>query len=86
MYSRWKSFLFRGDKIIAEENMVMQPYTQEDKIRYIRTSTTRVRHYTNAKGLKGIKESGTIIAQDIVYLEMANKNLRVVEKQKNFIK
>lgn len=39
------------------------------------TDTTRVRHYTNSKGLKGIKESGTIIAQDNnrVYLEMANK-------------
>ena len=37
--------------------------------------TTRVRHYTNSKGLKGIKESGVIIAKDNnrVYLELANK-------------
>ena len=37
--------------------------------------TTRVRHYTNSKGLKGIEESGTIMAKDNnrVYLEMANK-------------
>ena len=34
---------------------------------------TRVRHYTNSKGLKGIQESGVIYAQDNnrVYLELA---------------
>ena len=36
---------------------------------------TRVRHYTNSKGLKGIQESGVIYAQDNnrVYLELAKK-------------
>ena len=37
--------------------------------------TTRVRHYTNSKGLKGIQDSGVIYAQDNnrVYMELANK-------------
>ncbi|WP_295091843.1 polymorphic toxin-type HINT domain-containing protein [Ruminococcus sp.] len=39
------------------------------------TDTTRVRHYTNRKGINGIEESGTIIAQDNnrVYVESASK-------------
>lgn len=39
------------------------------------TDTTRVRHYTNSKGLKGIEESGIIYAQDNnrVYMEYAKK-------------
>ena len=38
-------------------------------------STSRVRHYTNSKGLKGIEDSGVIYAQDHnrVYMEPANK-------------
>jgi len=37
--------------------------------------TTRVRHYTNSKGLKGIHDSGMIYAQDNnrVYMELAKK-------------
>lgn len=37
--------------------------------------TTRVRHYTNFKGVKGIQDSGVIYAQDNnrVYMELANK-------------
>lgn len=47
----------------------------------------RVRHYTNKKGLEGIKESGVIIAQDKdrVYVELAkNKPLNAVEAQDKY--
>ncbi len=45
---------------------------------------TRVRHYTNSKGLKGIQESGVIYAQDNnrVNIELAkNKPLSSVEAE-----
>ncbi|MBE6091133.1 MAG: hypothetical protein E7206_24530 [Clostridium beijerinckii] len=37
--------------------------------------TTRVRHYTNRKGINGIEQDGSIIAKDNnrVYVEPANK-------------
>ena len=47
----------------------------------------RVRHYTNKKGLEGIRESGVIIAQDKgrIYLELArNKPLSAVEAQDKY--
>ena len=39
------------------------------------SNTTKVRHYTNSKGLKGIQDSGVIYAKDNnkVYMELANK-------------
>jgi hypothetical protein len=46
-----------------------------------------VRHYTNSKGLEGIKESGTILAHDNgrVYVEPANKKpLSPIEAQDKY--
>jgi len=50
-------------------------------------ATTRVRHYTNRKGSKGIEQSGSIRAQDNnrVYLEPANKKaLNQVAAEKKY--
>ncbi len=51
------------------------------------TDTTRVRHYTNSKGLKGIEESGIIYAQDNnrVYMEYAKKEAIKFNRGRRFL-
>ena len=65
---------FVGDKAVLVHNM----YQKGDNVPEsggTSEDTTRVRHYTNRKGINGIEDSGTIIAQDNnrVYVELANK-------------
>ena len=66
-----------GDNIVAAGRQIAKH--GEDAVNASKTlqnaGKTRVRHYTNSKGLKGIKDDGKIIARDNnrVYLEPANK-------------
>lgn len=57
---------FVGNEAVLVHNYSSNGDSSED--------LTKVRHYTNRKGLEGIEESGTIIARDNnrVYVELAN--------------